>query len=99
MDLTRKIKTLILSLILINPFCSKKFLIYIKSKMSNIDIWLKYIKIERIGLNNYSVIYKAKDKKYGNYVAIKEIDKERFFQLTKLKLNENKIIKLKMKIL
>ena len=95
MDLTRKIKTLILSLILINPFCSKKFLIYIKSKMSNIDIWLKYIKIERIGLNNYSVIYKAKDKKNGNYVAIKEIDKERFFQLTKLKLNENKIIKLK----
>ena len=63
--------------------------------MSNIDIWLKYIKIERIGLNNYSVIYKAKDKKNGNYVAIKEIDKERFFQLTKLKLNENKIIKLK----
>ena len=46
--------------------------------MSNIDIWEKYKKIEKIGFGNYGNVYKVKNKKTGDYYAIKEIKKEKF---------------------
>ena len=46
--------------------------------MSNIDIWEKYKKIEKIGFGNYGNVYKVKNKKTGDYYAIKEIKKENF---------------------
>ena len=45
-----------------------------------------YINFERIGIGSY----KAKNKK--TYVAIKEIDKKRYNQLTKIIFNETEIM-------
>ncbi len=53
--------------------------------MSNIDIWEKYKKIDKIGFGNYSNVYKVKNKKTGDYYAIKEIKKE------KIEIQENLI--------
>ena len=39
------------------------------------DIWEKYQKIELIGFNSFSNVYKAKNKLNDEYVAIKEIKK------------------------
>ena len=41
-----------------------------------------YTKFERIGTGSYGNIYKALNKKTNSYVAIKEIDKIRYNQLT-----------------
>ena len=46
--------------------------------MSNIDIWEKYKKIEKIGFGNYGNVYKVKNKKTGDYYALKEINKGKF---------------------
>jgi serine/threonine protein kinase len=43
--------------------------------MSEIDIWKKYKKNKIIGIGNHSIVYKAKNKETGKYVAIKEIQK------------------------
>ena len=57
--------------------------------MHNIDIWEKYKKIEKVGFRNYSNIYKMKNKKTGDYYAIKEIKKENFCNFRKcFKKNE-----------
>ena len=37
--------------------------------MSNIDIWEKYKKIDKIGIGNYGNVYKVKNKKTGDYYA------------------------------
>ncbi len=40
-------------------------------------IWDKYIKISKIVIRRYSMIYKGEVKNTGKYVSIKEIDKEK----------------------
>ena len=42
--------------------------------MSQNDIWKKYKEITQMNSNNYSIIYKAKDKSTNIDVIIKEID-------------------------
>ena len=63
--------------------------------MSKIDIWKEYKEKKYLGQGNYSVVYKAKNNKTGEYVAIKEIKKD------KIKINIKDINKLreKMKII
>ena len=51
-----------------------------------------YTKFERIGAGSYGNIYKAQDKRTKSYVAIKEIDKVRYNQLTKEIFNEAEIM-------
>ena len=51
-----------------------------------------YTKFERIGEGSYANIYKAQNKKTNSYVAIKEIDKERYNKLTKEIFNEAEIM-------
>ena len=51
-----------------------------------------YIKFERIGIGSYANIYKAQNKETKSYVAIKEIDKKRYNQLTKIIFNETDIM-------
>ena len=41
------------------------------------NIWDTYTQKEKIGIGSYGKVYKAQNKETGNYVAIKEIDKER----------------------
>ena len=60
--------------------------------MSNIDKWKKYKKIDKIGFGNYSNVYKVKNKKTGDYYAIKEIKKEKF-EILENELEEMKKIK------
>ncbi len=59
--------------------------------MSNKDIWNEYKKLDRIGFGTYSNIYKAQNIKTKNYVAIKEIDKEKYNSVTKNYFNESEI--------
>ncbi len=42
------------------------------------DIWNKYEKIIKISSGPYANIIKAKEKKTGKYVAIKELKKSNF---------------------
>ncbi len=60
--------------------------------MSNIDLWEKYKKIDKIGIGNYGNVYKVKNKKTGDYYAIKEIKKEKF-EILENELEEMKKIK------
>ena len=46
--------------------------------MSEIDIWKKYSEKKIIGKGNYSIVYKAKNNKTGKYVAIKEINNQKY---------------------
>ena len=55
-------------------------------------IWNKYEKGKRIGYGSYSNVYKAKNKETGNYVAIKEIDKEKFQSSSKSYFMESDIM-------
>ena len=43
--------------------------------MNNLSVWDKYKKIKYINSGRYSEIYEGKNKKNGNSVAIKEINK------------------------
>ena len=52
--------------------------------MSEIDIWKKYSEKTIIGKGNYSIVYKAKNNETGKYVAIKEINKQKY----KIKMKE-----------
>ena len=64
------------------------------------DIWQKYFKVKiLVGSNNYSTVYKVKNKSTGNYYAIKEIlntyyNKEFLNKIKTLKSenNENNVI-------
>ncbi len=56
--------------------------------MSQQNIWSKYSKKDTINIGEYSIFYKAIDKKTGNYVGIKEINKEKYTFLTQSNLNE-----------
>ena len=49
-----------------------------------------YTNFERIGTGSYANIYKAQNKKTKSYVAIKEIDKTRYKNLTKIIFNGNR---------
>ncbi len=60
--------------------------------MSKIDIWKEYKEKKYIGQGNYSIVYKAKNNKTGEYVAIKEIQKDKF------KINIKNINKLREKM-
>ena len=51
-----------------------------------------YTNFERIGEGSYAKIYKAQNKITKSYVAIKEIDKTRYNQLTKKIFNETEIM-------
>ena len=51
-----------------------------------------YTEFEKIGTGSYGNIYKAQNKKTNSYVAIKEIDKERYKLLTKEIFNETEIM-------
>ena len=44
--------------------------------MSEINIWKKYKKIQKIGISSFECVYKGKNKEKGNYVIIKEIEKK-----------------------
>ena len=57
------------------------------------DIWNKYIKKEILAITSYSKIYKGEIRKSGNYVAIKEINKERFSLYTKVTFKKNEQMK------
>ena len=57
------------------------------------DIWNKYIKKEILAITSYSKIYKGEIRKSGNYVAIKEINKERFTLYTKLTFKKKEQMK------
>ena len=57
------------------------------------DIWNKYIKKEILAITPYSKIYKGENKNSGNYVAIKEINKERFSLYTKVTFKKNEQMK------
>ena len=60
--------------------------------MSKISIWEKYIKERVLGSGNDSVVYKAINIETGNYVAIKEINKQKLnINLLKKKIKEMKI--------
>ena len=56
--------------------------------MSNTDIWGKYKKISEIGYGSNGNVYKIKDKKTGDYYAIKEIKKEKCEILENILLEE-----------
>ena len=62
------------------------------------NIWDEYIKIEEIGSNFFSKVYKAKNNLTDNYVAIKEIKKTNINENTILKVIET-MKKLKNSIL
>ena len=46
--------------------------------MSKINIWKKYSKEGKLGSGTYTLVYKAKNIETGNYVAIKEINKQKY---------------------
>ena len=46
--------------------------------MSEKDIQKKYLEKKIIGKGNYSIVYKAKNNETGQYVAIKEINNQRY---------------------
>jgi len=57
------------------------------------DIWEKYQKIELIGSNNFSNVYKAKSKLTNEYVAIKEIKKSQNDNISKIIITETENMK------
>ena len=60
--------------------------------MSQINIWKKYSKEGILGSGTYSLVYRAKNIETGNYVAIKEINKQKYdINIFKEKINEMKI--------
>ena len=71
--------------------------------MSEIDIWEKYSEKKIIGRGNHSIVYKAKIKETGKYVAIKEIQKYKInikelkeeIEEMKKKINSDNIVKIK----
>ena len=60
--------------------------------MSNINIWEKYIKLNRIEFGPYGEVYKVKNKQTGYYYTIKEIKKETFNQSKDVLLKEIEIM-------
>ena len=46
--------------------------------MDEIDIWKKYSEKKIIGRGNHSIVYKAKNNETGKYVAIKEINNQKY---------------------
>ena len=60
--------------------------------MLKINIWEKFKKVKLLGSGNYSSVYKTKNIETGNYVAIKEINKQKYnINLLKEKIKEMKI--------
>ncbi len=57
------------------------------------EIWNEYEKKCIIGSGSYSYVYKAFNKNTGLYVAIKEINKEKYKERTNLVFNESDIMK------
>ena len=64
-------------------------------------IWKKYSENKIIGKGKYSIVYKAKNNETGKYVAIKEINNQKYkINIKELKeeieeiqkINSNKII-------
>ena len=72
--------------------------------MSEIDIWEKYSEKKIIGRGNHSIIYKTKNNETGKYVAIKEINNQKYkINIKELKeeieemkkINSDNIVKIK----
>ena len=63
-------------------------MLYIQDNCKN------YTNFEIIGEGNYAKIYKAQNKITNSYVAIKEIDKTRYKNLTKEIFNEVEMMKI-----
>ena len=72
--------------------------------MSEKDIWKKYPEKKIIEEGNYSIVYKAKNNETGKYVAIKEINKQKYkINIKELKeeieeiekINSDNIVKIK----
>ena len=49
--------------------------------MSDINVWVKYKKIQKIGISSFECVYKGKNKEKGNYVIIKEIEKKNLINI------------------
>ena len=62
--------------------------------MSINNIWNKYKKISIISSGTFNTIYKAKNIKEGNYVAIKEINKDKYKIFINQDFNEKNIEKI-----
>ena len=58
------------------------------------DVWEKYIKENVIASGSYTNIYKAIHKKTGNFVAIKEVNKNKLKLFYNIDLNENENYKI-----
>ena len=59
--------------------------------MSQINIWKKYSKEGILSSGTYTLVYRAKNIETGNYVAIKEINKQKYnTNLLKEKIKEMK---------
>ena len=61
--------------------------------MSSNDIWNEYKQERILNHGSYSFVYKAKNKKTGNYVAIKEIYKKKYKEITNTEFIEGDIMK------
>ena len=62
--------------------------------MLKINIWEKFKKVKLLGSGNYSLVYKTKNIETGNYVAIKEINKQKYNinLLKEMKIDNNNIM-------
>ena len=61
--------------------------------MAENNIWAKYEKKEILGSGTYGNVYKGINKNTGNYVAIKEIDKNKYKSEINIIFNESEIMK------
>ena len=61
--------------------------------MSSNDIWKEYKQERILNPGTYSFVYKAKNRKTGNYVAIKEIYKKKYKEITNTDFIEGEIMK------
>ena len=64
------------------------------TKIIKENIWDEYTQEKVLGIGTYGKIYKAFNKKKGNYVAIKEIDKSKYTLTTKNIFSEAEIMKI-----
>ena len=62
-------------------------------KMSSNDIWTYFTEKAVLNTGIFGQVFKGIDKKTGNYVAIKEINKLKFKKLTGSPFKEDELLK------